>query len=65
MPIYQVLIKNMISIKGEEIEGISFGFKESTMEDNIKELDDIPVWRLKLGENNYIFYRAYTGQELK
>ena len=65
MPIYQVLIKNMINIKGKEIEDISFGFKEGTIGDNIKELDDIPVWRLKLGDGNYIFYRAYTGQELK
>lgn len=65
MPIYQVLIKNMINIKGRKITDISFGFKESTIGDNIKELDDIPVWRLKLSNNDYIFYRAYTGQELK
>lgn len=65
MPIYQVLLKNMVDKKGSSITNISLGFRESILGYNIKELDDIPVWRVRFNDGNDIFYKAYTGKEVK
>ncbi|MBP5427227.1 MAG: two-component system regulatory protein YycI [Clostridiales bacterium] len=65
MPIHQVLLKNIVNMEGEIITDIKFGFRESILEDNIKELDDIPVWRVRFNNRDDIFYKAYTGKLVK
>lgn len=64
MPIHQVLLKNMVNMEGNVITDIKFGFRESILGDNIKELDDIPVWRVRLNDSEDVFYKAYTGKKV-
>ena len=65
MPIHQVLLKNIVDKKGSSIISISLGFRESILGYNIKELDDIPVWRIRFDDGKEVFYKAYTGKEVK
>lgn len=64
MPVHQVLLKNIVNMEGNVITDIKFGFRESMIGDNIKELDDIPVWRVRLNDSEDIFYKAYTGKKV-
>ncbi|TYQ14712.1 UNVERIFIED_CONTAM: regulatory protein YycI of two-component signal transduction system YycFG [Acetivibrio alkalicellulosi] len=62
VPAYQVLIKNHESIKDIEIIGIDIGFKAHGIEDEINELNDIPVWRIRISDGEQLFFRAYDGE---
>ena len=65
MPIHQVLLKNLVNMQGEIVSDVSFGFKESMLDDNVKQLDDTPAWRVKFSDGKELFYKAYTGKQLK
>ncbi len=65
VPIHQVLLRNLVNMQGSVVCDVSFGFKESMLDDNVRELDDIPAWRVKFVDGREFFYKAYTGRKLK
>ncbi|MFZ5989345.1 MAG: two-component system regulatory protein YycI [Bacillota bacterium] len=69
MPAYQVLLKNHKVIKNVVIDKIDMGFKEHKMSDGTREIDDVPVWRVRLKdlqEKHYErYFRVYDGEEIE
>lgn len=62
MPAFQVLLKNFVGSNDIKIISIDIGFKEHIIETGIKELDDIPVWRVRTKDSGTKFFRAYNGE---
>ena len=63
IPAHQMLISNFSTSKEQiTIISIDIGFKEYTMEVGTKELDYIPVWRVKLLDGSENFFKVYTGE---
>lgn len=71
MPLYQVLLKNLTGMD-ITIKDIDIGYSENKMEEDTKELDDVPVWRViyidnrkKDGAFEEMFFKAYNGEILE
>ncbi len=66
MPIYQVLLKNLVkSSEKIEINRIELGFKEYVMDLETKQSSIVPVWRINFSNGSEKFFKSYSGEEIK
>ncbi|MCR4436311.1 MAG: two-component system regulatory protein YycI [Clostridiales bacterium] len=66
IPAYQILLKEYGPEMGPAvITNIDLGFKESRLEQDMKEIYKQPVWRIRTGDGSERFFKASNGEEIK